>query len=88
MTKSKVKKKVKKAVTRASRRRRRSIEDMNGLHKPEPRTEQKTVRVPTYIVRALEADAAKVEKLTVPKAIVQILEKWYVENHPPARAAV
>lgn len=52
----------------------------NGLHTPEPRTVQKTVRVPRYILKALEEDAAQVENLTVPKGIVQILEEWYAKR--------
>lgn len=43
----------------------------------EPRTYQKTVRVPVAILRALEEEVGKVENLTVPAAMVQILEDWY-----------
>jgi len=77
MSKSKVKKRAK---VSASKRRRGRGKMTNGLHKPEPRTEQKTVRVPKHIVRALEQDVLLVESLTVPKAIVQILEEWHARR--------
>ena len=50
------------------------------LHKPESRTVQKTLRVPRYLLSALEEETVKIEGLTVPKAMVQILEAWYADS--------
>jgi len=48
------------------------------LKPKEPRTVQRTVRVPTEIDQALEGEIARHHgKLSVPGAIVQILEEWY-----------
>jgi predicted HicB family RNase H-like nuclease len=41
----------------------------------EPKTVQKTVRLPRALEEALRVEAARV-KLSVPAAIVQILERW------------
>lgn len=46
------------------------------LHKKQPSTKQKTVRVPVALLGWLESEAAQVP-VSVPSAIVQILEKAY-----------
>lgn len=48
-----------------------------GLKPIEPKSIQKTVRIPREIVAWLEYEVARVgrDKLTIPAAIVQILEK-------------
>lgn len=55
--------------------RRRGVVELKAK---EPRTVQKTVRVPVSILAALEEEVAAVgsDKLSVPAAIVQILEDW------------
>lgn len=47
--------------------------------KPQSKTTQKTVRVPNRVLDRLEVKAQAAE-ISVPKAIVQILEKWYQEE--------
>ena len=47
--------------------------------RPQPKTTQKTVRVPNRVLDRLEAKAQAAE-ISVPKAIVQILDKWYEEE--------
>lgn len=55
---------------------------MVELKAKEPKTHQKTIRVPTHILSALEEAAMKAKngKISVPQAIVQILEDWYAKK--------
>lgn len=48
------------------------------LSKPQPRTVQRTVRVPIELDDKLAKEAARVGDggISVPRAIVQILEAW------------
>lgn len=69
----------------ATKRRGRSVVE---LKPKEAKTHQKTVRVPTHILSWLEGEAAKVrpEPISVPLAIVQILEDAYARAHAPKAA--
>lgn len=62
---------------------------MVKFKRKEPKTQQKTVRVPTHILAELENDAesAKDGPISVPQAIVQILESWYEAKKRPAIAS-
>lgn len=55
------------------------------LKPKEPKTHQKTVRVPTHLLTWLEERAARVKPgaISVPNAIVQILEDAYQRDHAP-----
>lgn len=66
------KKTTKKTPNKGSRGKGSKVE----FKKREPKTKQKTVRVPVYLLEWLQSEAAKVP-ISVPAAIVQILEKAY-----------
>lgn len=73
----------KRPVKRASTKRRSRF--VVELKPKEPRTVQKTVRVPTYLLHWLEAKSAAVrpDGISVPLAIVQLLEDAYQRDHAP-----
>lgn len=52
---------------------------MVELKKKEPRTVQRTIRVPKYLLRWLEQESKAVE-ISVPQAIVQIVEQAYLQS--------
>lgn len=75
MAKAQSKKKRAGRVALATKRRSGAVVE---LKPKEARTVQRTVRVPTEIDRALEAEVAPYEgRLSVPAAIVQILQEWH-----------
>lgn len=58
-------------------RRIKKVAELVELKGKQPKTFQKTVRVPRHILETLEAEVKSVKGLTIPSAIVQILEDWH-----------